>query len=136
VGWEEGKEGKGEGRREEPPGADDDTHVTCRDVLGDGQGHGPSIAHGGVLVRYEGPAKRTAPVPHGGVSLGFRVRRSEPVHNVGVQSTPAGGGREGAGVSGLVNASGGVQRHPCPMERRPWKWAWARPSPAFVGGKE
>jgi len=48
---EGGKEAKGDGRREEPPGAEDGTHVPCRDVLCDGQGHGPSIAHGGVLVR-------------------------------------------------------------------------------------
>jgi len=32
--------------------------ASCRDVLGYGQGHGPSIAHGGVLLRYESPGAK------------------------------------------------------------------------------
>jgi len=57
-----------EGRREEPPGAKDGTHVPCWDCLGDGQGHGPSIL---TLVYYLDTrrTRRTAAVPHGGVSL-------------------------------------------------------------------
>jgi len=60
----------------------------------------------------------------------FGVRRSEPLHNEGVQRTPAGGvggggGVEG-GVGGLRNTSWGVGRYPCPMVVSPWKWAGAR----------
>jgi len=75
-GGDGGRRENGEVRREEPPGAEDGTHVPCSDVLGDRQGHGPSIAHSGVLVRYEGPAgRRTAAAPHGGVSLGLAGAR-------------------------------------------------------------
>jgi len=67
-------EGRREGRREEPPGADDGTHVPGMIVLIGGQAHGPSIAHGAVLLRYQGPAgRRTA----GGVARS-QVRIFDP----------------------------------------------------------
>jgi len=41
--------------REEPPGAEDGTHVPWWQVHAGRQGYGPSIALSGVLVRYKGP---------------------------------------------------------------------------------
>jgi len=70
-------EGREEGeRREEPPGAEDSTPVPWWQVHVSRPGHGPSIALGGLLVRYEGSVgRRTALVPHGGVSLGLAGAR-------------------------------------------------------------
>jgi len=42
------------GGREEPEGAEDGTHVPCGFILRGGQGHGPSIALGGILGGEEG----------------------------------------------------------------------------------
>jgi len=49
--------------KEEPPGAEDGTHVPCWVVLVGGKGQGPSIAHGGVLIRVtQGGGRHLCPL--------------------------------------------------------------------------
>jgi len=80
------------------------THDREVDVAGNGRR--PANVLGGVLVRYEGPAgRRTAPMPHGGVSLGLAGAQAV----LRFQRVSGGAGGNGrAGSRGPARALGSV----------------------------